>query len=77
MISPIFKKLSEQPEYQGIIFASVDTEAQQDVANKCDVRVMPTFIAFHNGKNVGLTRGAIPAKLEVCCSFSYRVLYTS
>lgn len=69
MISPIFKKLSDQPDYQGIVFASVDTDAQQEVATKWDVRVMPTFILFQNGKKVDFTRGAVPAPLEVCCSF--------
>jgi len=74
IIAPIFKKLSEKPEYEGVVFARLNTETQEEVSTKCGVRAMPTFIVFKNGKNVDSTRGAVPAALEVCCGFDWRVL---
>jgi hypothetical protein len=58
--------MSEQ--FEGVIFAKVDTDAQEQVTEECGVRTMPTFMAFKQGEKIGAMSGAIPAKLEVCCN---------
>jgi thioredoxin-related protein len=43
----------------------VDVEEVEDVAKEQDIRAMPTFKAYKNGKVIDQITGAVPAKLTV------------
>lgn len=62
LISPVFKKLSE--EYGDIIFVSVDVDKVAAVAQKYSVRAMPTFIMFKDGEKSDDMMGANKVGLE-------------
>ncbi|XP_023389227.1 thioredoxin isoform X1 [Pteropus medius] len=48
MIKPFFHSLSEK--YSNVVFLEVDVDDCQDVASECEVKCMPTFQFFKNGK---------------------------
>ena len=61
--APVFEKASE--ENSDIVFAKVDTEAEQQLAAAADIRSIPTLMAFKKGKLVFNQAGALPpAALE-------------
>ncbi|CDS14150.1 hypothetical protein LRAMOSA06320 [Lichtheimia ramosa] len=62
LIGPKFEKFAEQ--YTSIAYAKVDVDAVPDVAAEAEVRAMPTFIFYHNGKKITDVVGANAAKLE-------------
>ncbi|KAF9042807.1 thioredoxin [Hymenopellis radicata] len=64
MISPIFKKFSEQDSYAGIGFYTVDVDEQPDISQEVQVTAMPTFLAFKAGNKIGQSMGAIPTNLQ-------------
>ncbi len=61
--APTFAASSEQhPE---VVYATVDTEAQQELASAAQIRSIPTLMAFKKGKLVFNQAGALPpAALE-------------
>jgi len=63
-ISPIFEKMSEQDEYQGVDFYKVDVDEQEAISQEVGIRAMPTFIAFKNGQKDDSIVGANPAGLQ-------------
>jgi thioredoxin 1 len=63
-IAPSFLKVSQMENAKGIIFAKVDVDDAQDVAEQCNVSSMPTFIAFYKGVKVMQFSGANLKKLE-------------
>lgn len=60
MVAPELEKLAQQRSGQ-VIVAKVDTEALPDVAGRYQIRGIPTFIAFRNGKEWKRASGAMPA----------------
>lgn len=57
--APVFEKASEaHPE---IVFAKVDTEAEQSIAASAQIRSIPTLMAFRDGILVFSQPGALPA----------------
>ncbi|KAJ8652157.1 thioredoxin [Lichtheimia ornata] len=62
LIGPKFEKFAD--EYAGIAYAQVDVDAVPDVAAEAEVRAMPTFVFYHNGKKVNDVVGANATKLE-------------
>lgn len=61
--APVYKTSSEQ--HTDITFAKVDTEANQDLAAKFDIRSIPTIWAVRDGVIVFAQPGALPgAALE-------------
>lgn len=61
--APTFAASSEQ--HPDVIFAKVDTEAEQELAAAADIRSIPTLMAFKKGKLVFNQAGALPpAALE-------------
>jgi thioredoxin 1 len=59
MFAPVFEKASEaHPE---IVFAKVDTEAEQSIAASAQIRSIPTLMAFRDGILVFSQPGALPA----------------
>jgi thioredoxin reductase (NADPH) len=61
--APTFAASSEQ--HADVVFAKVDTEAEQELAAAADIRSIPTLMAFKKGNLVFNQAGALPpAKLE-------------
>jgi thioredoxin 1 len=59
MLAPTIDQLSE--EYKGKIFVGkVDIDLNPGLAEKYDVRSIPTLIIFKNGKAVNTIVGAVP-----------------
>ncbi|XP_054040583.1 thioredoxin isoform X7 [Rissa tridactyla] len=48
MIKPFFHSLCEK--YGDVVFIEIDVDDAQDVATHCDVKCMPTFQFYKNGK---------------------------
>ncbi len=59
MFGPIFEKASqENPE---IVFAKVDTEAEQELSGSLGISSIPTLMAFKDGILLFNQAGALPA----------------
>ena len=56
---PIYEKTSE--EYQGVVFAKLDTEANQELSGQLGIEGIPTLMAFREGVLVFNQAGALPA----------------
>ena len=59
MFGPIFEDASNKNE--DIIFAKVDTEAEQELANELGITSIPTLLAFRDGIMLYNRAGALPA----------------
>ncbi len=59
MFGPIFEKASEQ--YPEMIFAKVDTEAEQGLSGSLGISSIPTLMAFKDGILLFNQAGALPA----------------
>ena len=57
--APTFEAASEK--YPDIVFAKVDTEAQQDIAAAFNIRSIPTLMVFRDQIIVYAEAGALPA----------------
>jgi thioredoxin 1 len=55
---PTFEKASEA--HSDIVFAKVDTEAEQDLAQAANITSIPTLMAFREGVLVYSQPGALP-----------------
>jgi thioredoxin 1 len=62
VISPKFHSFASK--YTNVKFVQIDVDEVPDVAEKCNVRAMPTFQFYKDGKMVDEVVGADPAKLE-------------
>ncbi|HEX8627756.1 MAG TPA: thioredoxin [Catenuloplanes sp.] len=61
--APVYERASEQ--HPDIVFGKVDTEAEQALAAKFDIRSIPTIMAVRDGVIVFSQAGALPgAALE-------------
>ena len=61
--APTYKAASEK--HPDVVFAKVDTEAEQELAAQAQIRSIPTLMAFKKGKLVFNQAGALPpAALE-------------
>jgi thioredoxin 1 len=58
--APVFETASEQ--HPDVVFAKVDTEAEQALAAQADITSIPTLMAFRQGVLVFAQPGALPAK---------------
>ena len=59
MFAPVFEKASEN--HTDIVFAKVDTEAEQRLAAGAGIRSIPTLMAFRDGILLFNQAGALPA----------------
>ena len=57
--APVYEEASEQ--HADIVFASIDTEAQQMLASAAGISSIPTLMAFREGVLVFSQAGALPA----------------
>jgi thioredoxin 1 len=55
---PIYEKTSEQ--YDGIVFAKLDTDANQALSGQLGIEGIPTLMAFREGVLVFNQAGALP-----------------
>ncbi|BBZ04678.1 thiol reductase thioredoxin [Mycolicibacterium chitae] len=61
--APTYEASSDQ--HPDVVFAKVDTEAEQELAAAAEIRSIPTLMAFKKGKLVFNQAGALPpAALE-------------
>lgn len=59
-VAPEIDKLARTRSGE-VVVAKVDTEALPDVAGRFQIRGIPTFIAFRNGREWKRASGAMPA----------------
>lgn len=59
MFAPVFEAASEQ--HSDIVFAKVDTEAEQGLASSAQIMSIPTLMVFRDGVLVFSQPGALPA----------------
>jgi thioredoxin 1 len=57
--APVFEAASEQ--HPDVVFAKVDTEAEQGLSAAANIRSIPTLMAFRQGILVFNQAGALPA----------------
>jgi thioredoxin 1 len=55
---PIYDKTSEQ--YEGVVFAKLDTDANQELSGALGIEGIPTLMAFREGVLVFNQAGALP-----------------
>ena len=55
---PIYEKTSEQ--YDGVVFAKLDTDANQALSQSLEIQGIPTLMAFREGVLVFNQAGALP-----------------
>ncbi len=60
MFAPIYEELSGRDEFDGVVFAKVDTEAEPDVAAAFQIRSIPTLMVFKEQVQVFSQAGALP-----------------
>jgi thioredoxin 1 len=57
--APVYEAASER--HEDVVFASIDTEAEQTLAQAAQVTAIPTLMAFRDGIMVFRQAGALPA----------------
>ena len=57
--APVYEDVSQQ--HDGVVFAKVDTEAEQALAQAAQITSIPTLMAFRDGILVFSQPGALPA----------------
>jgi thioredoxin 1 len=55
---PIYEKASN--EYEGVVFAKLDTDANQELSGQLGIEGIPTLMAFREGVMVFNQAGALP-----------------
>ena len=55
---PVYEKTSN--EYDGVVFAKLDTEANQELSGQLGIEGIPTLMAFREGVLVFNQAGALP-----------------
>ncbi|MFL6056803.1 MAG: thioredoxin [Actinoallomurus sp.] len=60
MFAPIYDEASAK--HEDIVFGKVDTEAEQELAERFDIRSIPTVMAIRDGVIVFAQPGTLPAE---------------
>lgn len=63
-IAPVYAQLAKKTGQENAVFVKINTQAVPDLAGRFNVRSIPTFIFFHNGKQVDLMSGASEQGLQ-------------
>ena len=61
-IAPIYEQLAA--DFPHMVFIKVDVDENQETAQECGVRAMPTFKVFRDSKEVAQLQGADPNGLR-------------
>lgn len=64
MMAPIFKKLAQEIGQDKAVFVKVDTSALHELSSKYQIRSLPTFVFFLNGKKWNQFSGAGEGQLR-------------
>lgn len=56
--APVYEKAAEK--HEGVTFAKVDTEAEQQLSSQLGIQSIPTIMAFRDGIQVFSQPGALP-----------------
>ena len=59
--APVYEAASER--HEDVVFGSIDTEAEQTLAQAAEVTAIPTLMAFRDGIMVFRQPGALPAPM--------------
>jgi thioredoxin 1 len=62
-MAPYLNTLAKSPEYKKVHFVRVDMETLGSVAQKANVKALPTYQLYRNGEKLEEMSGAMPAKL--------------
>lgn len=62
-MAPYMQTLSKTAEFKRIRFCRVDIEAVPAVAERCNVKALPTYQLYKNGEKLEEMSGALPSKL--------------
>ncbi|KAJ8268853.1 hypothetical protein COCON_G00114600 [Conger conger] len=57
-LPPFLQSHSENPEFSSVVFLKVDVDEASDVSGKCEIKCMPTFQFYKNGKKIDEFSGA-------------------
>lgn len=57
--APVFSQVSHEMATQAC-FIKLDTESNQMIANRYQIRSIPTLMIFHHGKEIARLSGALP-----------------
>jgi thioredoxin 1 len=60
MFAPIYERVSDS--HPDVVFAKVDTEAEQALAAQFGIRSIPTLAIFRDGILLSLQAGVVPAE---------------
>ena len=60
MMVPVVEDLAEKHK-NDYVFYSIDVDGSEELAEKYNITVVPTFIVFSNGKELGRTSGYMEA----------------
>jgi thioredoxin 1 len=60
MFAPVFETASDK--HDDVVFAKVDTEAEQQLSAEAQIRSIPTLMAFREGILVFNQAGALPSE---------------
>ncbi|XP_033737277.1 thioredoxin-like [Pecten maximus] len=63
-IRPVFKQMESTEEFKNVVFCEVDVDEAPEVAEDCDVQMMPAFMFFKNGEKIKEVLGANKDKLK-------------
>jgi thioredoxin 2 len=61
MMAPVFERVAAELEPE-VRFLKVDTEAEQQLAARYNIRSIPTLMLFHKGKLIDQRAGALDAQ---------------
>lgn len=62
IVTPTFEKLSEK--YKHVEFLKVDIDEAEEIANKCEIKSIPTIIFYKGGNKIDQLVGANNNELE-------------
>tara|TARA_B110000285_G_C15012439_1_gene557186 strand:+ start:52 stop:366 length:315 start_codon:yes stop_codon:yes gene_type:complete len=66
----IFPKVEELAKNENIVFVKIDVDEYGELSEECDVKSMPTFIFFKEGKETDRMTGADGKGLEMKTSLA-------